>query len=87
MKQNKFSQNQNQNQTLTNAPRPLPTPESNQSAVEFAPPADEVARRAYFIYENQGSRSGHEVEHWVAAEAELLDERNLSRDYGFQNRM
>jgi hypothetical protein len=31
-----------------------------------------VARRAYAIYENQGSQSGHEVKHWLEAEAQLF---------------
>jgi hypothetical protein len=31
-----------------------------------------VARRAYAIYENQGSQSGHEVNHWLEAEAQLF---------------
>lgn len=33
---------------------------------------EEIARKAYFIYLNQGSPQGHEVEHWLAAEAECL---------------
>jgi hypothetical protein len=34
--------------------------------------ADEVAKRAYFIYLNQGSPQGHEMDHWLSAEAELI---------------
>lgn len=34
--------------------------------------ADEVAKRAYFIYLNQGSPQGREVDHWLSAEAELI---------------
>jgi hypothetical protein len=45
-----------------------------------------VARKAYFAYENQGSQPGHEVQHWLAAEAELIAERNLTRVHGFHNR-
>ncbi|MGZ4961180.1 MAG: DUF2934 domain-containing protein [Limisphaerales bacterium] len=33
---------------------------------------DEVAKRAYFIYLNQGSPQGREVDHWLSAEAELI---------------
>jgi hypothetical protein len=44
-----------------------------------------VARKAYFSYVNQGSRQGHEVQHWLAAEAELTAERNLTRAHGFHN--
>lgn len=32
---------------------------------------DEVARRAYFIYLNHGSRDGADVQHWFEAESEL----------------
>jgi hypothetical protein len=49
----------------------------------FAPSVDEVARRAYFSYENHGSLPGHEVQHWLKAEADLIAERNLTRVHGF----
>ena len=49
------------------------------------PSADEVAEKAYFSYLNQGSRQGHEVQHWLAAEAELIAERNLTRVHGFHH--
>ena len=58
----------------------------NQGGVDFAPSADEVARRAYFTYVNQGSLPGHEVQHWLEAEAQLIAERNLTRVHGFHNR-
>jgi hypothetical protein len=53
--------------------------------MDFAPLADEVARRAYFSYVNEGSRPGRDVQHWLAAEAQLLAERNLTRIHGFHN--
>jgi hypothetical protein len=83
MKHNKFSQDQNQKPA--NAPRPTSAADLNQSAIDFAPSADEVARRAYFSYVNQGARQGHDVQHWLTAEAELLAERNLTRVHGFHN--
>ncbi|MEJ0090047.1 MAG: DUF2934 domain-containing protein [Limisphaerales bacterium] len=52
----------------------------------FVPSPDEVARRAYFSYVNQGSSSGHEVQHWLAAEAELIAERDRTRTHGFHNK-
>ena len=58
----------------------------NEAETSFAPSPDEVARRAYFTYVNQGSQSGREVQHWLAAEAELTAERNLTRVHGFHNR-
>ena len=60
--------------------------EPNQNEVNFVPSPDEVARKAYFSYVNQGSRPGHEVQHWLAAEAQLLEERNLTRVHGFHHR-
>jgi hypothetical protein len=59
--------------------------EINQNKIDFAPPAGEVATRAYFSYVNQGSLPGHDVEHWLKAEAELLTERNLTRTHGYPN--
>ena len=66
--------------------RETTTPESNQQVVSFSPSPDEVARRAYFAYVNQGSLEGHEVQHWLAAEAEIIAERNLTRTHGYHNR-
>jgi len=31
-----------------------------------------VARRAYAIYEQQGSQPGNDVKHWLEAEAQLF---------------
>ena len=57
----------------------------NQKEVNFAPSPDEVARKAYFSYVNQGSMPGNAVQHWLAAEAQLLAERKLTRTHGFHN--
>jgi hypothetical protein len=54
--------------------------------VDLAPSPEAVARKAYFTYVNQGSQPGHEVQHWLAAEAELIAERNLTRTHGFHNK-
>ena len=51
----------------------------------LSPSADEVARKAYFTYVNQGSPPGRDVQHWLEAEAQLLAERNLTRVHGFHN--
>ncbi len=80
MKHNKYPQNQ----TPANAPGRAAELERHE--IGFAPSPDEVARRAYFAYENQGSLPGHEVQHWLKAEAELIAERNLTRIHGFHNR-
>jgi hypothetical protein len=75
-----------QNKKTVKASRPTAAAGSSQNEIDFAPSADEVARRAYFNYENQGSMQGHEVQHWLTAEAELIAERNLTRVHGFHNR-
>ena len=67
------------------APRPTSAARIDQDEISFSPSPDEVARKAYFAYENEGSLPGHEVQHWLAAEAELIAERNLTRVHGFHN--
>jgi hypothetical protein len=52
---------------------------------EFAPSPDEVARRAYFTYVNQGSLDGHQVQHWLEAESQLRAERDQTRVHGFHD--
>jgi hypothetical protein len=52
---------------------------------KFTPSPDEVARRAYFSYENQGSLPGREVQHWLTAEADLIAERELTRIHAFHH--
>jgi len=60
--------------------------ELDTQAKDYAPSPDEVARKAYFSYENEGSRPGRDVQHWLAAEAELIAERNRTRVHGFHNK-
>ena len=59
---------------------------TDKNETNFTPSPDEVARKAYFAYENEGSQPGHEVQHWLKAEADLIAERNLTRIHGFHNR-
>jgi len=40
-----------------------------------APTREEIARRAYQIWEQEGQPKGHESAHWLKAEAELVAER------------
>jgi Fe-S cluster biosynthesis and repair protein YggX len=77
---------QDQNQKPASVSRPTAAAGLNQNEIDFAPSPDEVARRAYFSYVNQGSLAGHEVQHWLEAEAQLIAERNLNRIHGFHNR-
>jgi hypothetical protein len=67
-------------------PRPTSTARIDQNEKSFAPSPDEVRRKAYFCYENEGSQPGHEVQHWLKAEADLIAERNLSRVHGYHNK-
>jgi len=82
MKHNKYPQDQNNKPAIASRPAAV---DLSQSAVDFAPSADEVARRAYFAFENEGSQPGRDVQHWLSAEAELIAERNLTRVHGFHN--
>jgi hypothetical protein len=70
---------------VPDAPRAVAT-ELNQNEIKFAPSPDEVARKAYFAYENEGSLPGREVQHWLKAEADLIAERNQTRVHGFHNK-
>ena len=68
------------------APRPTSAAGIDQNEIGFTPSSDEVARKAYFAYENQGSQPGHELQHWLKAEADLIAERNLTRVHCFHNK-
>ena len=82
MKHHKSSQTQ----SAVIAPPPTPSAAMNQDEANFTPSPDEVARKAYFAYENLGSKPGHEVQHWLKAEADLIAERNLTRVHSFHNK-
>jgi hypothetical protein len=84
MKQRTFPQNQNGKSD--NTPKPIAATDESQSINDFAPSADEVARKAYFCYVNEGAPQGRSVQHWLAAEQELIAERNLTRTHGFHNK-
>ena len=58
----------------------------SQGEIDFVPSPDEVSRRAYFAFENQGSQEGRHVQHWLKAEAELIAEHQLTRTHQFHNR-
>jgi hypothetical protein len=84
MKHNTYPQDRSEKPA--NAPRPTSADTLSPIEMDFTPTPDEVARRAYFSYVNQGSRDGHEVQHWLKAEQELIAERNQTRVHGFHNR-
>jgi hypothetical protein len=70
------------NQHPVNAPAPSAPAEIKQKGIDFTPSENEVAKRAYQIYENQGSRPGYDIQHWQEAEAQLVAERNFTLDGG-----
>jgi hypothetical protein len=84
MKRKNFLEEDNQKAAATSSP--AAAGELSQNEIDFVPSRDEVARRAYFTYVNQGSSQGHEVQHWLAAEAELIAERKLTRVHGFHKK-
>ena len=77
---------QTQNPKAASASQPAAAANLNQSEINFVPSPDEVARIAYLNYVNQGAQPGHDVQHWLEAEAQLIAERNLTRVHGFHNR-
>ena len=48
----------------------------------FEPSAQQVARRAYSIYVDQGFLDGNAVNHWVNAEAQLVIEHHHAHVLG-----
>jgi hypothetical protein len=75
MKHNKFPQDQNQMPAGVTQPSAA---DLSRNAIDFVPLPDEVARKAYFSYVNQGSLPGCDVQHWLDAEVQLLAERQLN---------
>jgi hypothetical protein len=43
--------------------------------IHHGPTHDEIARRAYALFEQSGCIPGHDMEHWLQAEAQLLADR------------
>jgi hypothetical protein len=86
MKHNNHTHHQDHNHKPAEAARPTSAPAMTAAESNFTPAPEEVARKAYFTYVNEGSRDGREVQHWLQAEAELIAERQLTRAHAFHNR-
>jgi hypothetical protein len=43
---------------------------------------EEIARRAYELFIARGGQPGHELDDWLQAESELLNERSHAPDDG-----
>ncbi len=52
----------------------MPRTPNARNAKPNAPRTDEIARRAYGLFVARGGERGHELEDWLRAEAELLNE-------------
>jgi Protein of unknown function (DUF2934) len=60
--------------TTPESPRPAILPEEehvDSPEVRFVPTHDEIALRAWGYYEKDGYADGHDLEHWLRAEAEM----------------
>jgi hypothetical protein len=84
MKHNKTLQNQRQEPA--NALPPATKADLHPVKKEFKPRADDVATRAYFSFVNQGSLPGHDVQHWLEAEVQILAEHHLAQSRGLPAR-
>jgi hypothetical protein len=58
---------------------PSSTPLARQTRMDVGPSKDEIARRAYFIYLDQGCPQGQDLQHWFAAETQMMAAPNLGR--------
>lgn len=61
--------------------------DSSQPEINVRPSRLEIAKNAYFIYLQQGRPHGREVQHWLEAEAQMIDDRrdDLARDGESEN--
>jgi hypothetical protein len=75
MKDDEFAQTQKP----VAASQPTAAANSNKNELDFVPAPDEAAGKGFLSHVNQGSPSGHEARHWLAAEAKLITERNRVR--------
>jgi hypothetical protein len=67
-------------------PAPAAATTLTEEGTGFAPSPDEVARRAYFTYVDQGCPQGRSVQHWLDAEAEMIKERQITRTHMGSNK-
>lgn len=75
-----------QNKTAVTSSQPMVSADLNRNEIYFVPSADEVATRAYYNFVSQGSQPGHDLQHWLEAETQLLAERQPASAYDYQDR-
>jgi hypothetical protein len=78
MKHNHCSLDRNQKTAIVLPP--APAADSTLNEINYAPSPNEVAQRAYFSYVNGGAQHGHDVEHWLQAEALLRTEHKRTQN-------
>jgi len=72
MKHNRTSWHQPQAASTASVPTDAVAPP--RQAINVAPSVEDVARRAYFTYLNEGSPEGQQEKHWLEAESHLCAE-------------
>jgi len=45
---------------------------------DYVPSREEIAKRAYYIFLNQGGHNGFDLDHWLEAELQLFAEHNAA---------
>ena len=68
----KKSQSNGQNHNGAVAALHITATPFNQMEKRCPPSQEEISRRAYFSYVHEGSKPGHDIHHWLEAEADLL---------------
>ncbi len=60
--------------------RPISTAATlHQTQKDIGPSKDEIARKAYSIYQARGCPQGQDLQHWLEAETHVIGVRNLGR--------
>jgi DUF2934 family protein len=62
----------------------LPASPDINNPSKVTAPLEEIQKRAYAIFETRGGASGHELDDWLLAEAEIRTELTLASSNGPQ---
>jgi hypothetical protein len=65
--------------SMDNPAEDFPRTDHDPVRASTYPREDQVARRAYELYESRGSETGADIDDWLQAERELTGERNPDR--------
>jgi hypothetical protein len=61
------------------APRTFAAEGGSQAAVRRSPVTEDIALRAYHIYVGRGGTDGHDLDDWLQAERQVLEELKKNR--------